>query len=64
VIVRRGQGIPRVGDHGRGDHVIQLRVEIPKKLSAKQEELLRELASELGETNVRAEKRGLFGRKK
>jgi molecular chaperone DnaJ len=62
VIVRRGQGIPRVGETGRGDHVVQLKVEIPKKLSARQEELMRELASELGEP-VR-EKRGLFGRKK
>ena len=62
VIVRRGQGIPRVGESGRGDHVIQLKVEIPKKLSAKQEELMRALATELGE-DVK-EKRGLFGRKK
>ncbi|HEX5061895.1 MAG TPA: molecular chaperone DnaJ [Kofleriaceae bacterium] len=64
VIVRRGQGIPHVGEHGRGDHVIQFKVEIPKKLSAKQEELLRELAADLGEDNLRAEKRGLFNRKK
>ena len=61
-IVRRGQGIPRVGHAGRGDHVVQLVVEIPKKLTPRQEELMRELATELGE-NVR-EKRGLFGRKK
>ena len=62
VLVRRGQGIPHVGASGRGDHVIQFKVEIPKKLSARQEELLRELATELGE-DVK-EKRGLFGRKK
>jgi molecular chaperone DnaJ len=64
VIVRRGQGVPRVTEHGRGDHVIQLRVEIPRKLSARQEELMRELATELGEEHVRAEKRGIFSRKK
>jgi molecular chaperone DnaJ len=63
VMVRRGQGIPRVGESGRGDHVLQFKVEIPKKLTARQEELMRELASELGET-VRSEKRGLFSRKK
>lgn len=62
VIVRRSQGIPRVGQSGRGDHVIQWKVEIPKKLSAKQQDLLRELAADLGE-DVK-EKRGLFGRKK
>jgi molecular chaperone DnaJ len=64
VIVRRGQGVPRINERGRGEHVIQFRVEIPKKLSARQEELMRELASELGEDHVRAEKRGLFQRKK
>ena len=64
VVVRRGQGIPRVGESGRGDHVIQLKVEIPKKLSSRQEELLRELGAELGETAGLKEKRGLFGRKK
>jgi molecular chaperone DnaJ len=63
VMVRKGQGIPRVGESGRGDHVIQFRVEIPKKWTGRQEELLRELASELGE-DVTAEKRGLFGKKK
>jgi molecular chaperone DnaJ len=63
VVVRRGQGIPRVGASGRGDHVLQLKVEIPRKLTARQDELMRELAGELGET-VRPEKRGLFNRKK
>lgn len=63
VIVRRGQGVPHVGEHGRGDQVIQFKVAIPKKLSSRQEELLRELATELGEDGLK-EKRGLFGRKK
>ncbi|CAN5872486.1 molecular chaperone DnaJ [soil metagenome] len=62
VYVRRGQGIPRLNDSGRGDHVVQFKVEIPKKLTSKQEELLRTLATEMGE-DVK-EKRGLFGRKK
>jgi molecular chaperone DnaJ len=62
VLVRRGQGIPRVGESSRGDHVVQFKVEIPKKLSSRADELLRELATELGE-DVK-EKRGLFGRKK
>ena len=62
-IVRRGAGVPHVGEHGRGDQIVAFRVEIPKKLSARQEELLRELAGEMNEDGVR-EKRGLFGRKK
>jgi molecular chaperone DnaJ len=63
VMVRRGQGIPRVGASGRGDQVLQFKVEIPKKLTPRQEELMRELANELGES-VKTEKRGLFNRKK
>jgi molecular chaperone DnaJ len=61
-IVRRGQGIPRVGESGRGDHVVRFKVEVPKKLNARQEELLRELAAELGD-DVK-EKRSFFGRSK
>ncbi|MEZ4364048.1 MAG: molecular chaperone DnaJ [Kofleriaceae bacterium] len=61
-IVRRGQGVPRVQEAGRGDHVVRFKVEVPKKLSSRQEELLRELAAELGD-EVK-EKRGLFGRSK
>src|SRR5688572_26179055 len=45
LIVRRGAGVPHVGEHGRGDHIIQLVVDIPKKLTSRQEELLRELAA-------------------
>jgi molecular chaperone DnaJ len=62
VFVRRGEGIQKIGEQGRGDQVVLFKVEIPKKLTSKQEELMRQLADELGE-NVR-EKRGLFGRKK
>lgn len=62
VIVRRGEGIPKIGEQSRGDHAVVFKVEIPKKLTSKQEELMRQLADELGE-NVK-EKRGLFGRKK
>jgi molecular chaperone DnaJ len=61
-IVRRGQGIPRIGRPGRGDQVIEFKVEIPTKVSGREAELLREIATEMGE-DVR-EKRGLFGRLK
>lgn len=64
-MVRRGQGVPRVGQSasGRGDHYIRFKVEIPKKLTAKQDELLRELAGELGES-VKEKRAGLFSRNK
>ena len=39
----------RVGERGRGDHVVQFKVDIPRKLTPRQEDLMRELATELGE---------------
>jgi molecular chaperone DnaJ len=63
VIVRRGQGVPRLDGRGRGDHAYVVKVEIPKRLSARQIELFKELAAESGE-DVGEVKRGLFGRVK
>jgi molecular chaperone DnaJ len=54
-VVRRGQGIARVGSSDRGDQLIRWRVEIPKKLTKRQKDLVRELAVDLGE-KVAAEK--------
>ena len=62
-IVRRGEGIQRIGHPGRGDQVVLFKVEIPTKLSAREGELLRELATEMGE-DVKEPKRSLFGRMK
>lgn len=45
----RGKGIPRLGRSGRGDQVVTIRVEIPSKLSARERELLQELAQIRGE---------------
>lgn len=48
VIVRRGEGIPRLDGRGRGNHVVRLKVEIPTKVSARERELLEQLAEESG----------------
>ena len=64
VIVRRGQGIPRVGQDGRGDQVIQFKVEIPKKLTAAAGRADARARDGSRRRGVRAEKRGLFSRKK
>jgi molecular chaperone DnaJ len=52
-VVRRGQGIQHVGGTGRGDHVVRFVVDVPRKLTAKQEKLLREFAEELGDDRPR-----------
>ena len=49
LVVRRDQGIPHLEGHGRGDHLIRFRIEVPRKLSDKQAKVLREFAAELGE---------------
>lgn len=55
-IVRRGQGVPHVGEHGRGDHIVRFVVEVPRKLTAKQEKALRELADEFSVDKTRKKK--------
>ena len=40
----RGQGMPDPQGHGRGDLHVQTFIEVPKKLSTRQQELLRDLA--------------------
>ena len=56
-VVRRGQGIPRIGSAGRGDHRVRFVVEVPTKLTAKQEKALRELASEFKPDRARKKAR-------
>lgn len=39
----RGLGVPHVRGGGRGDQIVQLRVDVPKKLTKKQKQLLEDL---------------------
>lgn len=45
----KGKGIPSVRGYGRGDELIKVYVEVPKKLTEKQKELLRKFAEISGE---------------
>jgi DnaJ-class molecular chaperone len=45
VIRLSGKGIPHVQGSGRGDHYVQIKIVVPRGLSAKQKELLREFDS-------------------
>jgi molecular chaperone DnaJ len=69
VQTRRGAGIARLDGYGRGNHVLEITVEVPKNLTPRQRELLRELAVETGEPleasdEPRDDRRPFFGRKK
>ena len=58
----RQRGVPVVNSTRRGDLYITVNVEVPKGLTEKQKELLREFAKACGESNY-AKKKG-FGKKK
>ncbi len=45
VITLRGKGIASLNGRGRGDHMVQFVVAVPKTLTPKEEELIRQLAS-------------------
>jgi molecular chaperone DnaJ len=67
VLTLRARGVPHLRGTGRGDLHVHLDVQVPTKLDAKQEELLRELAALRGEERPASAGRGvggLFGRKK
>jgi molecular chaperone DnaJ len=45
----KGRGIPDLNGYGRGDQVVRVMVETPRKLSPRQRELLEEFARLAGE---------------
>ncbi len=56
-----GRGLPRLRGRGRGDLVVQVRIPVPTKLSARARDLLKTLAEEEG-LAVGSGKRGLIDR--
>ncbi|MEZ5115805.1 MAG: molecular chaperone DnaJ [Candidatus Nanopelagicales bacterium] len=66
VTTLRGRGIPHLRGSGRGDLHVHLDVQVPTRLDARQEELLRELASLRGEEQPTGQlapaQQGLFSR--
>ncbi|MDP6933386.1 MAG: DnaJ C-terminal domain-containing protein, partial [Myxococcota bacterium] len=44
VFTLRGKGAPRLGGRGDGDHYVQVVVHVPRRLSAEEEDLLRQLS--------------------
>lgn len=59
----RGKGIPRIRGRGRGDHIVQIKVEVPRDLDGEQRELLLRFAQLRGET-VDVDDRNWFQRVK
>jgi molecular chaperone DnaJ len=59
----RGKGLPNLQNERLGDEIVQVLIEIPKKLSKAQEELLRQFAAS-EDKNVMPETKGFFERVK
>ncbi len=57
------KGIPYMRSKGRGDQKIRVKVQVPKKMTEKQKELLRAYAAEAGETPT-GESKGFWGKLK
>jgi molecular chaperone DnaJ len=56
--VLRGKGVPHLNQHGKGDLIVQVRVQTPK-LNKQQKELMKQLAETVNVENA-PEKHGLF----
>lgn len=59
VLKLKGRGMPDVNGRGRGDELVEIVVETPRKLSARREELLRELA-DLDHEDVSPRRKSFF----
>lgn len=59
----RGKGVPHLNSHGKGDLVVEIRVQTPGKLSKQQKELLRQLSETMVVENTPTS-RGLFNKVK
>ncbi len=56
----KGKGVPYLKRSGRGDQYVMVNVTVPKHLSSKQKELLKEFA---GITNTKSKSKGIFDKK-
>ena len=61
--VLRGRGVPHLNERGKGDLIVEVRVQTPSRLNREQKDLLRQLGETLDVEN-RPQSRGLFGKVK
>ena len=59
----RGKGVPHLNSHGRGDLLVEVRVQTPAKLTKQQKELMRQLANSISVENT-PQARGIFDKMK
>jgi molecular chaperone DnaJ len=59
----RGKGVPHLNSHGKGDLVVEVRVQTPSKLSKQQKDLLKQLSETMSVPNT-PHARGIFDKVK
>ena len=59
----RGKGVPHLNSHGKGDLIVEVRVQTPAKLTKQQKELLRQLGETISVENT-PHARGFFSKVK
>jgi molecular chaperone DnaJ len=59
----RGKGVPHLNSHGKGDLIVEIRVQTPGKLNKQQKDLLRQLSETIVVENTPTS-RGLFSKMK
>ena len=59
----KGKGVPHLNSHGKGDLIVEVRVQTPNKLSKQQKDLMKQLAETMTVENIPSA-RGLFGKVK
>jgi molecular chaperone DnaJ len=59
----RGKGVPHLNERGKGDLIVEIRVQTPNKLSRQQKELLRQLSETMTVENTPTS-RGIFDKVK
>jgi molecular chaperone DnaJ len=59
----RGKGVPHLNAHGKGDLIVEVRVQTPGKMSKQQKDLMKQLAETMTIENT-PRSRGLFGKVK
>jgi molecular chaperone DnaJ len=59
----RGKGVPHLNSHGKGDLIVEVRVQTPSKLTKQQKELMKQLSETMTVENTPTS-RGIFGKVK
>ena len=60
----KGKGVPHLRGYGRGDLMVSVKVEIPRRLNARQKKILREFAEAGGAKITGQSEKGFFDKVK